>query len=376
MWDNQPILCQSESKACKGLGTAANRGRVMQQCSNKTCNATIFHTAVFESYERAVQQAKHYYDFAPCAKAAPVGLVPIGQPFYLLAPGLIPALAAPIPAPVQPPPPPLPLPHPSAVPVLQHPKGLFSCAGFWCLLKKNGKPSIAQWTAPVTVLATQPLDPALNSSIPAASSSTASGNKPDTVHVRPYAVGPMWNAETRAAHEAAAITRQQKVENRLLKMAPHCTIRLFIWHADGKCVGLAEELAMQPVLGKRTQPTEQVVLPVSKGLPFNLIESSAPTVSSQHSPSISVALTSPIIYKPMSHSVSPDCLLPPKSQRNTLPDEHANTEPKGKGKCRVTKKFQAWPTNFYVSEVVAGFDFIRKGRQQGRTTIASLFKEF
>ncbi|KAF8520573.1 hypothetical protein JB92DRAFT_2828174 [Gautieria morchelliformis] len=145
---------------------------------------------------------------------------------------------------------------------------------------------------------------------------------------------------------------------------------------DGKCVGLAEELAMQPVLGKRTQPTEKVVLPVSKGLPFNLIESSAPTVSSQHSPSISVALTSPIIYKPMSHSVSPDFLLPPKGQHNTLPDEHANTEPKGKGKCRVTKKFQAWPMNFYVSEVVAGFDLIQKGRQQGRTTIASLFKEF
>ncbi|KAF8506304.1 hypothetical protein JB92DRAFT_3122192 [Gautieria morchelliformis] len=145
---------------------------------------------------------------------------------------------------------------------------------------------------------------------------------------------------------------------------------------DGKCVGLAEELAMQPVLGKRTRPTEQVVLPVSKGLPFNLIESSAPTVSSQCSPSISVASTSPIIYKPTSRSVSPDFLLPPKRQCNTLPDEHANTEPKGKGKCRVTKKFRVWPTNFYVSEVAAGFDFIWKGRQQGHTTIASLFKEF
>ncbi|KAF8532563.1 hypothetical protein JB92DRAFT_3103638 [Gautieria morchelliformis] len=411
----------------------------MEKCSNKTCNATIFHTAAFESYEQAIQQAEHYNAFAPCAQAAPVGPV---QPFYLPAPGLVPALAAPIPAPAQLPPPPF---H---YHTLQQ--------RLFCSIPKDHLVVLdsAQWTAPATVLATQPLDPALNSSIPTASNSTASGNKPDTVHVRPYAVGPMWNAEARAAHEAAAIAQQRKVENHLLKMAPHRTIRLFIWHAendlpkcfpvvvdsypdfslsmaahavsflnisptdtleawnhqhgywelhslsthchvtenqrllyklirnasssleDGKCVGLAEELAMQPVLGKCMRPTEQVVLPVSKGLPFNLIESSAPTVSSQHSPSISVASTSPIIYKPMSCSVSPNFLLPPKRQRNTLPYEHANAEPKGKGKWRVTKKFRVWPTNFYVSEVAAGFDFIRKGRQQGHTTITSLFKEF
>ncbi|KAF8575121.1 hypothetical protein K439DRAFT_1665200, partial [Ramaria rubella] len=51
--------------ACKGVSSPENRGRIMQQCCNKACHHTLFHTEAYSSFANATTPAEHFNKSAP-----------------------------------------------------------------------------------------------------------------------------------------------------------------------------------------------------------------------------------------------------------------------------------------------------------------------
>ncbi|KAF8576462.1 hypothetical protein K439DRAFT_660937 [Ramaria rubella] len=51
--------------ACKGVSSPENRGRIMQQCCNKACHHTLFHTEAYSSFANATTLAEHFNKSAP-----------------------------------------------------------------------------------------------------------------------------------------------------------------------------------------------------------------------------------------------------------------------------------------------------------------------
>ncbi|KAF8499495.1 hypothetical protein JB92DRAFT_3124817 [Gautieria morchelliformis] len=254
--------------ACKGTSTPVNQGRIMQQCSNRTCNRTIFHTNAFPVYDYALQMAQYYNLYAPhappaqAASAPPPGTIPLP---HIPA---IPMASAPAIAAMSARPPPCPLPTTEYDPPVTSTKGAFLCAGFYCLLKPSGKTARGAQNCRFrrcSGCCRRECEDAEKQgksraecgahhqskmyAISSASHGEAAGplQQPTVApvstemaphelysHLKSQSVGPVWLRRAALAEDRTSKDNTQKVEKQLLKLTQHRSVRLYIWLGGGE----------------------------------------------------------------------------------------------------------------------------------------------
>ncbi|KAF8530914.1 hypothetical protein JB92DRAFT_309979 [Gautieria morchelliformis] len=197
-------------------------------------------------------------------------------------------------------------------------------------------------------------------------------------------------------HQLGTPRRVTEDQCLLYRIAPDISSTL----EDDECPGLAAEIALQPVMGKRKGTGEAYILPVTlpSSSTANLPHAIAPldttvpptAISSNPSPALPIA-SSPFPALSITRSLSPS-LLPVKRKRSINPVK-VDTEwmkrktrmkakckgrgkENGKGKGKATVQKRVWPTHFHVCEVANGMQFIHNQRHQSGNTITSLFESF
>ncbi|KAF8526807.1 hypothetical protein JB92DRAFT_3108026 [Gautieria morchelliformis] len=146
--------------------------------------------------------------------------------------------------------------------------------------------------------------------------------------------------------------------------------------SNDSCPGLAAKLALQPRVGKWTRTGEEYILPVPPTPPLLTPVLSTPILSTPVSTPTATPAGSWSARSPSSSAHSPS---PPSTK--SLKRKRLSRQAGGLKKACWTKgkevvRSRVWPTQYHVSEVTEGLEYIQNGRHQGRGTIKEIYQEF
>ncbi|KAF8518330.1 hypothetical protein JB92DRAFT_2828778 [Gautieria morchelliformis] len=174
-----------------------------------------------------------------------------------------------------------------------------------------------------------------------------------------------WNPSDRQweLHSLSTSRRVSEDQQLLYKVILDSTSSI----SNDSCPGLAAELALQPRVGKWTRTGEEYVLPVPPTPPLL----STPISTPMATPAGSWSARSP---SSSAHSPSPPSTKSLKRKRLSRQAGGLKKACRTKGKEVVRSR--VWPTQYHVSEVTEGLEYIQNGRHQGRGTIKEIYQEF